>query len=134
MKRASPTAQLLRDLVAIPSVNPAFLPPGDPRTGEARMAAFLQDLADKAKLDSSLQEVAPGRPNLVVRLVPRGRVRRTVILAPHLDTVGFPALDELLQPRISGGRLRGRGACDTKGCVAAMFSALTAVARTGRRP
>jgi acetylornithine deacetylase/succinyl-diaminopimelate desuccinylase-like protein len=57
-----------------------------------------------------------------------------VLLAPHLDTVGFPALDELLQPRISGGRLRGRGACDTKGCVAAMFSALTAIARSGRRP
>ncbi|MFO1458902.1 MAG: M20/M25/M40 family metallo-hydrolase [Verrucomicrobiota bacterium] len=134
MKRASPTAQLLRDLVAIPSVNPAFLPPGDPRAGEARMAGFLKDRATAAKLDSTLQEVAPGRSNLVVRWVPSGPIRRTVLLAPHLDTVGFPALDDLLQPRMSGGRLQGRGACDTKGCVAAMFSALCAIARGGRRP
>ena len=119
VKRASPTAQLLRDLVAIPSVNPAFLPPGDPRAGEARMAGFLKDLPTAAKLDSTLQEVAPGRSNLVVRWVPSGPIRRTVLLAPHLDTVGFPALDDLLQPRMSGGRLQGRGACDTKGCVAA---------------
>ena len=133
-KRASPTALLLRDLVAIPSVNPAFLPPDDPRTGEARMAAFLQQRAAQEGLECSLQDVAPGRSNLVVSLIPRGPVRRTVLLAPHLDTVGFPALDDLLQPRINGGRLRGRGACDTKGCVAAMFSALCSLARSGRRP
>ncbi|MCW5557889.1 MAG: M20/M25/M40 family metallo-hydrolase, partial [Verrucomicrobiae bacterium] len=122
------------ELIAIPSVNPAFLPTDDPRTGEAAVADFLSGVARKAGLDVTLQPVAPGRANLIARLEPPGPVRRRILLAPHLDTVGLPALDELLDPRIARGRLYGRGACDTKGCVAAMMSAIEAVARSGTRP
>lgn len=134
VKGLSPTARLLRELVAIPSVNPAFLPAGDPRTGEERMVAFLSEQARETGLDVSLQSVAPGRSNLLARLRPSGRILQRVLLAPHLDTVGLPALDTQLRPRVVAGRLHGRGACDTKGCVAAMFSALSAVARSGLRP
>lgn len=134
MNRLSSSARLLRELVAIPSVNPAFLPEGDPRTGEHSMAEYLSALARKNGLEVSLQDVAPGRSNVLARLRPPGATTHRVLLAPHLDTVGLPALDAQLTPRVQAGRLHGRGACDTKGCVAAMFSALSAVARSGRRP
>lgn len=134
MNRLSSSARLLRELIAIPSVNPAFLPAGDPRTGEAAMADFLSGVARQAGLEVHLQPVAPGRANLIARLVPQGPVRQRILLAPHLDTVGLPALDALLKPRVVRGRLHGRGACDTKGCVAAMMNAACAVARSGNRP
>jgi len=130
----SPVVRLLRDLVALPSVNPAFLPAGDPRTGESRVADFLVATAATAGLDVELQPVAPGRQNVMARLRPTGRTRRRILLAPHLDTVGEPALDPQLSPEIARGRLWGRGACDTKGCVAAMLSALLRVAGSGARP
>lgn len=133
MASVDPT-HLLQELIALPSVNPAFLPPGDNRTGEQRVAGLIQDLAHTAGLPSDRQEVLPGRSNVVIRLTPVGAVRQRVLLAPHLDTVGFPALESQLHPRRTGGRIYGRGACDTKGCVAAMLSAVLAVAQSGRRP
>jgi acetylornithine deacetylase/succinyl-diaminopimelate desuccinylase-like protein len=129
-----PVARLLSDLIAVPSVNPAFLPAGDPRTGEARVAAHLESLARRAGLEVSRQPVAPGRDNLIVRLRPGGALRHRILLAPHLDTIGEPNLDPQLRPRVAGGRLYGRGACDTKGCVATFFQALLDVAASGVRP
>jgi acetylornithine deacetylase/succinyl-diaminopimelate desuccinylase family protein len=124
--RGMDAEKLLRDLIALPSVNPAFLPAGDARAGEARVADYLAALAGKAGLTVEFQEVFPGRRNLLARLEARGKARRRILLAPHLDTVGA----EDFEPRVSNGRIFGRGACDTKGSVAAMFSALLQFART----
>ncbi len=127
--------RLLRDLIALPSVNPSLLPPGDPRGGELRVVEFLSSLAAGAGLEVELRPVFPGRPNLLVRLLPKGPVRQTLLLAPHSDTVGASDMPpELFQPRSQHGRIYGRGACDTKGSVAAMFCALRAVAGEGSRP
>jgi acetylornithine deacetylase/succinyl-diaminopimelate desuccinylase-like protein len=54
-------------------------------------------------------------------------------LAPHLDTVPGIA-DEQYVPRLDDQRIHGRGACDTKGSVAAMLAALCQVAKSGPRP
>jgi len=124
--------KFLRDLVALPSVNPAFLPVGHPRAGEKNVGDFLAATAARAGLDVAFQRVLPDRSNLLVTLRPSARPRRRILLAPHLDTVS--ALDTQFQPRISHGRLYGRGACDTKGSVAAMLGALINLARSGRRP
>ena len=43
--------KLLADLIAIPSVNPALLPAGDPHVGEERVTAFLEARAKAAGLD-----------------------------------------------------------------------------------
>ncbi len=126
------TEKLLRDLIALPSVNPAFLPAQDLRAGEQRMGDFLAATAARAGLDVEFQPVAPGRPNLLVRLTPRGKARQRLLLAPHLDTVG--ATDDQFKPRSRNGRLFGRGACDTKGSVAAMVTALCEVAQSRPRP
>lgn len=131
----SSAATLLRDLVALPSVNPAFVPAGDPTAGEARVADFLAALGARAGLDVEFQDVRPGRRNVLLRLTPPGRPRRRILLTPHLDTVGvIGGNPRAFTPEIRGGRLYGRGACDTKGSVAAMLTALFALAQSGPRP
>lgn len=130
----TPTVRLLCDLIATPSVNPAFMPEGDPRAGEERMAEHVQTVCRAAGLDIAAETVSSRRSNVLVRLSPQGKVQHRILLGPHLDTVGFPNLESQLVPRVQQGRVYGRGACDTKGCVTAMLSALLRVARSGRRP
>lgn len=134
VSKASAPVQLLCELIELPSVNPAFLPPNDPRTGERRVGQLVASRARQAGLAVAFEPVVHGRDNVLARLTPSGKIKRRVLLSPHLDTVGLPALDELLRPQIVKGRVIGRGACDTKGCVAAMLTALMAVARQGQRP
>jgi acetylornithine deacetylase/succinyl-diaminopimelate desuccinylase-like protein len=125
-----PIVKFLADLIAIPSVNPAFAPPGGPHSGEERVAVFLHERARAAGMDCAYAPVLPGRSNLIVRLAPARKARRRILLAPHLDTVGGLEIPgNLFTPVLKDARLFGRGACDTKGSVAAMFSALCAVAR-----
>ncbi|HNR71377.1 MAG TPA: M20/M25/M40 family metallo-hydrolase [Verrucomicrobiota bacterium] len=126
------TERLLRELIALPSVNPAFLPARDGRAGEQRVADFLAVTAARAGLDVEFQVVARGRANVLARLSPRGRARQRILLAPHLDTVG--AADEQFRPVTRQGRLFGRGACDTKGSAAAMLMALCELAQSRQRP
>jgi len=126
------TEKLLRDLIALPSVNPASLPPGDARAGEQRVGDFLAALAARARLDVQFREVFPKRRNLLASFSPGGRVKQRILLAPHLDTVN--GTEEQFNPRTRNGRLYGRGASDTKGSVTAMFAALCEMSRKGKRP
>jgi acetylornithine deacetylase/succinyl-diaminopimelate desuccinylase-like protein len=126
------THNLLRDLIALPSVNPAFLPAGHPRAGEKKVADFLAATAAHAGLDVAFENVLPDRSNLIATLRPTGKIRQRILLAPHLDTVN--GSDDQFIPRLVGERLYGRGACDTKGSVTAMLGALIAIAQSGRRP
>ena len=129
------TEKLLRELIAIPSVNPAFLPKNDPRAGEMEVANFLAAQAGKAGLEVEFQSVFADRSNILMRLAPKGKIKHRVLLAPHLDTVAGEGLAaSYFVPRSKNGRLFGRGACDTKGSVAAMFTALAELARGRRRP
>lgn len=119
----------------MPSVNPAFLPAGDPLAGEQRVADYLAAVGGAAGLAVEFQEVRPGRRNVLIRYLPGGRPRRRLVLAPHMDTVGSLDGDpEVFRPRLAAGRVWGRGACDTKGSVAAMLRALITVATGPRRP
>lgn len=131
----SDSKRLLRELVAIPSINSAFLPADDPRAGEKDVADFLAVTAARGGLEIEFQEVFPKRANVLARLLPQEKIRQRILLAPHMDTVGEPGLgDSLFRPREKNGRLHGRGACDTKGSVAAMLSAVLQVARSPNRP
>src|SRR5216117_488368 len=129
----SQAVRILRELIALPSVNPAFLPANDPRAGEQRVADFLAATAARNGLEVEFQEVSPGRPNLLARLAPFGKAPQRILLAPHLDTVGGES-PGIFQPRQRDGRLYGRGACDTKGSGAAMLAALIELAGSPRRP
>jgi acetylornithine deacetylase len=78
------------------------------------------------------QKVLPGRRNIIARLLPKNKIRQTILLAPHLDTVGADGRQFI--PQRKNGRLHGRGACDTKGSVAAMLAALCELAHSQSRP
>jgi acetylornithine deacetylase/succinyl-diaminopimelate desuccinylase-like protein len=97
------------------------------------VADFLADRAVQAGLEVRFQKVMPGRSNLLAILSPPGKVKRRLLLAPHLDTVNAVSETQFV-PQSANGRIYGRGACDTKGSVAAMFTALSLLARQGRRP
>jgi len=125
--------KLLRELIARPSVNPAFVPADDPHAGEQRVAEFLVDVFKKAGLVIERQRVFPGRDNIIARLLPKQKPAQRILLAPHMDTVGVPD-EKSFVPRARNGRLYGRGACDTKGTVAMMTAALLDLACSRRRP
>lgn len=111
---------LSRELIRIPSCNPDS-PAGTPHTGEGRIAEWLKGFLENAGADVVLDEIRPGRPNLIARFAPvDGRPR--VLLGPHLDTVGVEGM--VIDPfaaELRDGRIWGRGACDTKGPMAAML-------------
>ena len=126
------TEKLLAEIIALPSVNPAFLPPRHPLAGEKRVADFLAATAARAGLEVELQTVLHSRSNVIARLLPKNKIQQTILLAPHLDTVGADGTQFI--PQRKNGRLHGRGACDTKGSVAAMLAALCELARSKARP
>ena len=77
-----------------------------------------------------VQEVAPGRPNVVATL--EGRAPgRSLMLCGHIDTVGVAGMAAPFAPMERDGRLYGRGAQDMKSGVAAMVDAVRAVAEGG---
>lgn len=116
--------ELLQHLIRIPSVNPDDASVAH-SNGEGEIAATLAEWLTFAACEVVLDEVKPGRPNLIARFAPRdGRPR--ILLGPHLDTVG---VDHMTIDPFSGelrdGKIWGRGASDTKGSIAAMLWALS---------
>lgn len=118
------TAELLRELVRIPSVNPDG-DPGTEHVGERRCAEFLANWLEGAGAVVSLDEVLPGRPNIVARFPADRPGKPRLLLAPHTDTVSVVGMTvDPFGGEIRDGKLWGRGASDTKGPMAAMLMAL----------
>jgi acetylornithine deacetylase len=111
--------QLLSDLVAINSINPDLIS-GAP--GEAAIAAYIARWMAAAGLEVVVEEVLPGRPN-VIGIARGSGGGRTLLLNGHVDTVGVTGMDTPFQPRFEGGRLYGRGAYDMKSGLAACMVA-----------
>ncbi len=122
-----PAIQLLRDLVAINSVNPTLVP-GAP--GESEIAEAVATELRRIGLDVEMQPVVPGRPN-VVGVLEGKRKGRTLMFCGHLDTVGVTGMAQPFTPVERDGRLYGRGAQDMKSGVAAMIAAAEQIARRG---
>jgi acetylornithine deacetylase len=118
---------LAADLVAIDSRNPDLVS-GAP--GEARVAQRLAEILAGWGFAVSVDEVAPGRPNLIARIGPTGR--SPLVLNGHLDVVGVDGMTHApFEPVQSDGRLYGRGSNDMKGGVAAMCVAAARAAARG---
>ena len=121
--------QLLHDLVAIDSINPDLVPGA---AGEATIAAFIAGWLRAAGLEVHVEEVRPGRPNVIG--IARGTGGgRSLLLNGHIDTVGVAGMSEPFRPRVESGRLYGRGAYDMKGGVAACMVAAAEAARLNLR-
>src|SRR5438309_900099 len=123
------TTRLLRDLVALPSVNPMGRSMQGADLFEHRVTAYLEEFFRGLGVPYERQNVAPLRDNIVARCDLPG-ARRTLLLEAHQDTV--PAENMTVEPfgaHVEGGRLYGRGACDVKGGMAAMLAAFARLAR-----
>jgi acetylornithine deacetylase len=122
-----PAIRLLRDLVAIDSVNPSLVPGA---AGEGAIASAIAEHLRRLGLDVEIQDVAPGRPNVIGVL--EGRARgRSLMLCGHVDTVGVEGMAAPFDPVERDGRLYGRGSQDMKGGVAAMIDAARTIAAEG---
>ena len=124
---------MLKDLVAIPSVNPMGRDVSGPEYLETRLSDYLQNFFQSLGVECQRIEVLPGRHNVIARLdrthanqpsasSPNADV--TVLLDAHQDTVPVEGMTiDPFAATIKDGRLYGRGACDVKGGMAAMLAA-----------
>jgi acetylornithine deacetylase len=123
------TARLLRDLVALPSINPIGRDLQGPEIFEHRVTAYLESFFRDLDVPCERQTVAPLRDNIVARFESPG-ARTTLLFEAHQDTV--PTDHMTIDPfgaRIENGKLYGRGACDIKGGMAAMLAAFARLVR-----
>jgi len=121
---------LTRALVRISSV----VRPGEAGATEAAVARHVETWLTQQGFDLEIQEVVPGRPNVVAWLGEKGS-GKSLLLEGHTDVVteGNPA--EWTHPPfgadLADGRIYGRGAADMKSGLAAAMVAATAVKRSG---
>jgi acetylornithine deacetylase/succinyl-diaminopimelate desuccinylase-like protein len=119
---------LLGRLIRTNTVNP----PG----GESAVQEFLKGALVAAGFECELLAAEPSRPNLIARL--RGeREGPTLTFLGHVDTVRADPDDWSFDPwsgDVVDGWVRGRGALDMKGQVAAEVAACVALGGTGWRP
>jgi len=111
--RSLDVVALATELIAIPSVS----------DHEHAIVDFVTRLLGGRGWKVRAQPVAAGRSNIWA--IGDGG---DVTLSTHLDTVPDP-----FPPRLEGGRLYGRGACDAKGIAAAMICAADRLMEEGER-
>jgi len=119
--------RLTQDLIRIPSVR---------REGEKeeRVALLLSHLLEEEGLDVVVETVEPGSPNVIAVL--HGQSEGPCLMFEgHTDVVTEGDVSEWkyspFEGKITGGRIYGRGACDTKGNLAAAVAAVLAISRSG---
>jgi acetylornithine deacetylase/succinyl-diaminopimelate desuccinylase family protein len=127
-----PVVSLLSDLVAIPSMNPMGRGRTGPEYSEQSIADFVRAFLTKNAIDSEMQQVLPGRPNILGHV--DANASQTLLLEAHLDTVHADSMTiEPFTPVVRNGQLFGRGSCDTKGSMAAFLQAVIHVLKTPGR-
>jgi acetylornithine deacetylase/succinyl-diaminopimelate desuccinylase-like protein len=115
-----PSLEILEDLIRIQSVNPSF---GGDAKGEREVADYVERRCRESGLAVSRQQVFPDRENVIVELRV-GKPETTLLFEAHMDTVSLGSMEDPLVPGYADDRLYGRGACDTKGSLAAMIYAM----------
>jgi acetylornithine deacetylase len=105
---------LTRRLIDIPS------PSGDELEAARFLASYLESLDYRVEL----QEVAPGRPNVIATATPRPRL----FFSTHIDTV-----PPVVPSDEDDAHIYGRGACDAKGIIAAQIFAAERLRAEGTR-
>ncbi len=121
--------KLTQDLIRIPSVR-------SQKEGgnEERVAFFLAHLLEEMGLDVVVEEVEPGSPNVIAVL--QGESDGPCLMFEcHTDVVTEGDATEWkygpFEGRLAGNRIYGRGACDTKGNLAAAIRAVHAISQSG---
>jgi succinyl-diaminopimelate desuccinylase len=122
--------RLAGDLVRIPSV----YRPEEEGGNESSAAGFVADYLRNSGFEVRTEEVAPGRPN-VWAVWEGDHPGKSLLFEAHTDVVTEGSAEEWEHPPFgaerAGGRLYGRGACDTKGNLAAAVVAVRAIRDSG---
>ena len=107
---------LTKELIAIEST--------DPGTMEGGVAAYIRSYLSGCGAEITLQEVQPGRQNLMARLG-GDLAGPALVLCCHMDTVVFGDgwTRDPLGAEEAEGRIYGRGSCDMKSGLACALSA-----------
>jgi succinyl-diaminopimelate desuccinylase len=121
--------KLTQDLIRIPSVR-SHKEGGN----EEKVALFLSHLLEEIGLDVVVEEVDPGSPNVVAVL--QGESDGPCLMFEcHTDVVTEGDASEWkydpFEGKLVGNRIYGRGACDTKGNLAAAIKAAHAISQSG---
>ena len=131
---ADEVVELTRALVRIPSV----YRPGDPDATEARVAAFVLAWFRREGFQVEVQEVAPGRCNVIGWIGEKAPGQKSLLLEGHTDVVTEGDPSGWSWPPFGGelvnGRIYGRGAADMKSGLAAAMVAAAAFRRAGVMP
>ena len=121
--------RLTQDLIRIQSVRRH-------REGEneGKVALFLSHLLEEMGLDVVVEEVEPGSPNVIAVL--QGESDGPCLMFEcHTDVVTEGDASEWkygpFEGKLVGNRIYGRGACDTKGNLAAAVLAVQAISHSG---
>jgi len=134
----APTEQFLCDLIRFPSL------PGKEMDAVEYAARRFAEVGETERipLTNALREDADyadpvrgieyeGRSELRVRIAGTGG-GRSLLFNTHLDVVPpSQGQDHAFEPSVNANRVHGRGACDAKGQVATLFTALLAAQRLG---
>ncbi len=129
------TIRLLRDMIAIPSVNPMRANTGE--AVERGMCDFIETVLARAGVDCERQAVAEGRDNVIgiVHADRNQRARDGLMLNSHMDTVPVENMSIApFDPVIKDGCVLGRGACDAKASLAAMLTTVLNYTAQRERP
>lgn len=121
-KQQAELLELLCALIRHKSENP----PGE----EKEVAEFIYQFFKNENIAVELQEVAPGRPNVIAYLK-GNKPGKHLLLNGHIDVVpcGCGWSTAPFEPEIKDGMVFGRGAADMKSGVAAMMYAATLLKR-----
>ena len=120
--------KLTQELIKIPSVR------REDRGSEEKVAQFVAHYLEERGLDVVVEEVEPGSPN-VIGILQGQQEGPCLMFECHTDVVteGDPSewKYDPYEGRVVGNRIYGRGACDTKGNLAAAVKAVEAISRSG---
>ena len=116
---------LALDLIGIPSYSHT------PRQ-EEKVADYIVSYFEKYGIEVKLQQVEEGRPNVIAKIPGNGGP--SIMFNGHIDTVPPYDMKDPFAGIIENGNIRGRGACDMKGPIAAMMTAMAAIKLAGVTP
>jgi succinyl-diaminopimelate desuccinylase len=118
--------QFTQDLVRIKSV----FHPEKEGFNEEKVAHFVANKLKNMGLKVVVEEVVPGRPNIIA-ILEGSKEGKNLLFEAHTDVVTegnpqewkYPPFDAIIHE----GNIYGRGSCDTKGNLAAMIYAVKAI-------
>ncbi len=120
--------KLTQELIRIPSVR------REGRGSEEKVALFVARHLEEMGLDVVIEEVEPGSPN-VIGILHGQEEGPCLMFECHTDVVTEGDASEWkydpFEGKVVGNRIYGRGACDTKGNLAAAVKAVEVISRSG---